>query len=84
MAEITEELRVLVTAEVDKAVKELNKIDKGAKSTEKLFKKLGGAISAAFSVKAVAQFAADSLAAYSAQTQAVNILNSTISATGAA
>lgn len=84
MAEITEELRVLVTAEVDKAVKELNKINKGAKSTEKLFKKLGGAISAAFSVKAVAQFAADSLAAYSAQTQAVNILNSTISATGAA
>ena len=34
MAELTEELRVLVTAEVDRAIKQLGSLDKKTKSTE--------------------------------------------------
>ena len=56
MADINEELRVLVTAEVDKAIKNLKSVDKQTGDTEKLFKKLGGSIGAAFSVKAISSF----------------------------
>ena len=44
MADINEELRVLVTAEVDKAIKNLKSVDKQTGATEKMFKSLGSAI----------------------------------------
>lgn len=83
MAEITEELRVLVTAEVDKAVRQLQQVDKQTKSTEKLFKTLGSTIAGALSVKALADFATKSVAAYKVQQEAVSVLNSVLDATGA-
>ncbi|MBR5965350.1 MAG: phage tail tape measure protein, partial [Treponema sp.] len=82
--ELTEELRVLVTAEVDKAVKALQGVDKKTKETEKLFKSLGGAIGAAFSAKAMLDFARSASEAWRKQREAVNVLNSVIAATGAA
>ena len=51
MAELTEELRVLVTAEVDRAIKQLGSLDKKTKSTESEFKKLGQVIGSAFATK---------------------------------
>ena len=51
--ELTEELKVLVTAEVSKAVRKLKDVDKQAEQTEKLFKGLGKTIAATFTAKAI-------------------------------
>ena len=83
MADINEELRVLVTAEVDKAIKNLKSVDKQIDATEKLFKSLGSSIAAAFSVKAVVDFASQSVKAYNDQKRAVEVLNSVLESTGA-
>lgn len=83
MADINEELRVLVTAEVDKAIKNLKSVDKQTDETEKMFKKLGGAIGAAFSVKAVVDFSKQCADAYRDHNQTVSVLRSTLEATGA-
>ena len=83
MAEITEELRVLVTAEVDKAIKNLNQLDRQSRETEKMFKSLGGTISSALSIKAIINFASKSVEAYRVQKEAVSVLNSVLDSTGA-
>lgn len=83
MADINEELRVLVTAEVDKAIKNLKSVDKQTDETEKMFKKLGGAIGAAFSVKAIVDFSKQCAEAYREHNQTVSVLRSTLEATGA-
>lgn len=83
MADINEELRVLVTAEVDKAIKNLKSVDRQTDATEKMFKQLGGAIGAAFSVKAIIDFSKQCAEAYREHNAAVSILNSTLEATGA-
>ncbi len=61
-------IRLLVQAEVKKAVKALNKIEKEQKDIKKQndglkksFKAIGGAIAAAFSVQVVAQFLGESI-----------------------
>lgn len=84
MAELTEELRVLVTAEVDRAIKDLQKLDTGTKSVTAAFNVLGKSISAAFVIKEIIAFEKASSAAYNKQKQSQNILSSTIKATGAA
>lgn len=83
MADINEELRVLVTAEVDKAIKNLKSVDKQTGDTEKLFKKLGGSIGAAFSVKAIIDFGKACSEQFREDNQAAAILQSTLEATGA-
>lgn len=83
MADINEELRVLVTAEVDKAIKNLKSVDKQTDTTEKMFKQLGGAIGAAFSVKAVVDFGRACADQYRENNQAASILKSTLESTGA-
>ena len=83
MADINEELRVLVTAEVDKAIKNLKSVDKQTDETEKMFKKLGGAIGVAFSVKAVVDFGRACADQYRENNQAASILKSTLESTGA-
>lgn len=83
MADINEELRVLVTAEVDKAIKNLKSVDKQTGDTEKLFKKLGGSIGAAFSVKAIIDFGKACSEQFREDNQAAAILKSTLEATGA-
>lgn len=83
MADINEELRVLVTAEVDKAIKNLKSVDKQTSDTEKLFKKLGGSIGAAFSVKAIIDFGTACSEQFREDNQAAAILKSTLEATGA-
>ena len=83
MADINEELRVLVTAEVDKAIKNLKSVDKQTSDTEKLFKKLGGSIGAAFSVKAIIDFGKACSEQFREDNQAAAILKSTLEATGA-
>lgn len=83
MADINEELRVLVTAEVDKAIKNLKSVDKQTSDTEKLFKKLGGSIGAAFSVKAIIDFGKACSEQFREDNQAASILKSTLEATGA-
>lgn len=83
MADINEELRVLVTAEVDKAIKNLKSVDKQTDETEKMFKELGGAIGAAFSVKAIVDFSKQCADAYREHNQTVSVLRSTLEATGA-
>ena len=83
MADITEELRVLVTAEVDKAIKNLKQVDKQTSDTEKIFKSLGGTITSALSVKAIADFASKSAAAYRQQKEAVSVLETVLKSTGA-
>ncbi len=83
MAEITEELRVLVTAEVDKAIKNLKNVDKQSADTEKMFKALGNTITRALSIKAIADFANKSKAAYREQKEAVSVLESVLKSTGA-
>lgn len=84
MAELTEELRVLVTAEVDKAIKNLNNLDKKTKDTEATFKVLGKTITAAMAIKKITDFMAKSVAAYREQQEAVSVLNTVIASTGAA
>ena len=83
MADINEELRVLVTAEVDKAIKNLKNVDRQTSSTEKLFKSLGSSIAAAFSVKAIVDFSSQSVKLYNEQKRAVEVLNSVLESTGA-
>lgn len=83
MAELTEELRVLVTAEVDKAIKNLQNVDKQTESTEKLFKSLGKTITGALSIKALTDFTSKSVAANKVQKESVNVLNSVLDTTGA-
>ena len=56
MAELTEELRVLVTAEVVRAIKDLQKLDTGTKSVTTSFNALGKSISAAFVIKEIIAF----------------------------
>lgn len=81
--ELTEELKVLITAEVDKAVKNLKQVDAKTSETEKLFKNLGRTIASAFTVKAITGFAAESIQASQKAQSTLNILNQTIQATGA-
>ena len=81
--ELTEELKVLVTAEVSKAVRKLKDVDKQAEQTEKLFKGLGKTIAATFTAKAILDFFKKSIAAYEEHTQVLNVLNSTLKVTGA-
>ena len=83
MADINEELRVLVTAEVDKAIKNLKSVDKQTEKTEKMFKSLGSAIGVSFTAAAIVKFAKESDAALSQHNQTVNVLKSTLKATGA-
>lgn len=83
MADINEELRVLVTAEVDKAIKNLKSVDRQTDNTTKAFKLLGKSISAAFVAKAVIDFSKACVNAYREHNQAVSVLNSTLEATGA-
>lgn len=83
MADITEELRVLVTAEVDKAIKNLKQVDKQTNETEKIFKSLGKTITAAFAVKEVVTFVKSSSEAYREHNQVISVLESTLKATGA-
>lgn len=81
--DLTEELRVLVSAEVDKAIKGLKEVDKSTKKTETGFEILGKKIAKVFAAKAIINFAKESIEAYTVQNNAVNILNSTLEATGA-
>lgn len=83
MADINEELRVLVTAEVDKAIKNLKSVDRQTGATEKMFKQLGGTIGAAFSIKAIVDFSSQSIKLYNEQKRAVEVLNSVLESTGA-
>lgn len=84
MADITEELRVLVTAEVDKAVKNLNQLDQKTQKTTSEFETLGKAIGAAFLAKEVIDFGKASVRASEDARQKVALLQTTIEATGAA
>lgn len=81
--ELTEELKVLVTAEVNKAIRNLQKVDKQTNQTEKLFKSLGKTMAGAFAAKAILDFFKKSIAAYEEHTQVLNVLNSTLKVTGA-
>ncbi len=80
---ITDELRVLVTAEVDKAIRSLKSVDSKTSETEKLFKSLGGSIAGAFSIKAVSDFARKSAEAWRVQKEAVSVMNQVLKSTGA-
>lgn len=82
-AELTEELKVLVTAEVDKAIKGLKDIDSNAKKTENSFKVLGKTISTAFIAKELFDFGKQSVAAFEDSKRAANVLTATLEATGA-
>lgn len=81
--QLTEEMRVLVTAEVDKCIKNLKNVDKKTSETENKFKVLGKTISAAFVAKAILDFSKQSIAAYEQQKSTIDVLNSTLQATGA-
>lgn len=80
---ITDELKVLVTAEVDKAIRSLKSVDSKTSETEKLFKSLGGSIAGAFSIKAVSDFARKSAEAWRVQKEAVSVMNQVLKSTGA-
>lgn len=81
--QLTEELKVFVTAEVDKAIRGLKDVDKQTKAAESSFKVLGKTITAAFLAKEIVNFSKQSVLAWENQRQAVAVLNSTIAATGA-
>lgn len=81
--QLTEELKVFVTAEVDKAIKGLKDVDKQTKTAQTSFKVLGKTITAAFLAKEIVNFSKQSVLAWENQKQAVAVLNSTITATGA-
>lgn len=83
MAELTEELRVLVTAEVDKAIKNLKDIDTQTAKTQASFEKLGKIIGTAFITKAVVDFGKTSVAASEDARKTFQLLKSTIDVTGA-
>lgn len=84
MADITEELRVLVTAEVDKAVKNLNQLDQKTQKTTSEFETLGKAIGAAFLAKEIIDFGKESVRASEDARQKFSLLKTTIDTTGAA
>ena len=84
MADITEELRVLVTAEVDKAVKNLTQLDQKTQKTTSDFETLGKAIGAAFLAKEVIDFGKASIRASEDARQKFSLLKTTIDTTGAA
>lgn len=84
MAEITEELRVLVTAEVDKAIKNLNQLDRKTEKTSSDFEKLGKAIGSALLVKAAVDFGKASVRAAEDAKQKFSLLKTTVETTGAA
>lgn len=81
--ELTDELKVLVTAEVERAVSNMKKLDKQTKSTSDLFKTLGKRISDALAIKSLVKFTAQSVSAYNSQKQVLAVLSSTVKATGA-
>ena len=84
MADITEELRVLVTAEVDKAVKNLTQLDQKTQKTTSDFETLGKAIGAAFLAKEIIDFGKESVRASEDARQKFSLLKTTIDTTGAA
>lgn len=81
--ELTEELRVLVSAEVDKAIKGLKDVDNSTKKTESNFKLLGKTISAAFVAKEIINFGKQSALAFEESQRNISVLNATLQATGA-
>lgn len=81
--ELTEELKVFVTAEVNNAISNLQKVDKQTKAAESSFKVLGKTITAAFIATEIIKFSKQSINAWENQKQAVDVLNSTLQATGA-
>ena len=83
MAEITEELRVLVTAEVDKAIKNLNQLDRQTDKTTNGFQTLGKVIAAGALAKGIADFGKASVRAAEDARQKFNLLKTTLSVTGA-
>lgn len=83
MAELTEELRVLVTAEVDRAIKQLGSLDKKTKSTESEFKKLGQVIGSAFATKEIIAFSQTAIKAWENSQQTVRTLGAVLKSTGA-
>ena len=83
MADINEELRVLVTAEVDKAIKNLKSVDSQVKKTEGGFQALGKSISYAMIAKTVVNFGIESAKAFEESRATANLLNTTLQATGA-
>ena len=83
MAEITEELRVLVTAEVDKAIKNLNQLDRQTDKTTHGFQTLGKVIAAGALAKGIADFGKASVRAAEDARQKFNLLKTTLSVTGA-
>lgn len=81
--EMTDELRVLVTAEVDKAINNLDNLDKKTNDTENSFRKLGEVIASAALTKAVISFGQESVAAAEDAAKSMRLLSSTVEATGA-
>lgn len=81
--ELTEELKVFVTAEVNNAISNLQKVDKQTKAAESSFKVLGKTITAAFVATEIIKFSKQSINAWETQKQAVEVLNATLQATGA-
>ena len=81
--EMTDELKVLVTAEVDKAVKNLDDLDRKTNETENSFKKLGEVIASAALTKAVISFGQESVQAAEEASRSMRLLASTVEATGA-
>ncbi len=80
---LTEELKVLVTAEVEKAIKSLNNVDQSTKKTEDQFKELGKTIATVFATKQILDFVRASNQAYESNAQTLRVLESTLDATGA-
>lgn len=81
---LTEELKVLVTAEVEKAVKSLKDVDQSTKKTEDQFKELGKTIATVFATKQLLDFVHSANQAYESNAQTLRVLESTLDATGAA
>ena len=83
--ELTEELKILVTAEVNNAISNLQKVDKQTKASESSFKVWGTGIMTAVSIVAgvITNIAKQSINAWENQKQAVDVLNATLFATGA-
>ena len=81
--ELTEELKVFVTAEVNNAISNLQKVDKQTKAAESSFKVLGKTITAAFVATEIIKFSKQSINAWETQKQVVEVLNATLQATGA-
>ncbi len=78
-----EELRLLVTAEVDKAIKDMTRLDKQTKTSADEFKLLGKTISSAFVLKEIVDFGKDSVKSFEDSKQTLNLLNQTVKTTGA-